>query len=223
MSASPETLDLLGRVAELRAAGVRWADAAAQLATDVQALRRLAAEHPRDYERLCRRARNELLRETLDAALASLREQMRAPETMVRLTAATTVIRYAMARMRHGEKAAAARLLRDTQPDGRRRLTAGFDSGRAPDVRESAEVQQPKEVAPAKTMTPQAPSRPQPATVAKAIPPASAHAAPPPDALARKRNQLLVDLAVGRGAPATVARGDALDAEIDRLASRRFG
>ena len=70
MTTSLESLRLLERAAELRAAGNRWTDTATQLAVGVEELRQLASEHTRDYERLVRRARTAVLHETLAAALA---------------------------------------------------------------------------------------------------------------------------------------------------------
>ena len=99
---SPESLALLGRAAELRASGVPWADAATKLAVGHDELRKLASEHSRDYDRLMRRARNDVLRETLDAALAALRTHVTSPEPKMSMRAATTIVRYELARMRHG-------------------------------------------------------------------------------------------------------------------------
>src|SRR5689334_468248 len=112
MTTSPESLALLGRAAQLRAEGVHWPDAAEQLALGHDQLRRLVADHHRDYERLVRRARADVLREATDEALAVLRAQLNSPERRVSLTTATTIVRYDLAVMRHGAREARDRLER---------------------------------------------------------------------------------------------------------------
>src|SRR5262245_33786837 len=120
-TASPTSLALLSRAAELRAAGTPWSDAATQLAVDLAELRKLTAEHARDYERLARRARAEFRREIFLEALAAMRTQLKAPDDRVRFLAATTLLRFEMAWMRHGAKSAAGELERGSRRSKQKR------------------------------------------------------------------------------------------------------
>ena len=174
MSTTPETLSLLGRAAELRAAGNPWTETATQLAVDLGQLRQLTSTHTRDYERLSRRARNELQRESLDAALAALRQQLKSPDERVKFLAASTIIRYELARMRHGEKE--SRAILERRQARRRRERFGFDPEmlRAPNVQETTEVPKQQEVIPAKNVAQTTPPTPPP------TPPAPTSPAPKP-------------------------------------------
>ena len=178
---SPESLDLLGRAAELRATGVPWADAATKLALDHDELRRVVSEHPRDYERLMRRARTDVLRETLDGALTALRTLVKSPDQSVCSRAATTIVRYELARMRHGTKQAGSRFERDARRASRRdKVTDGAEKVRNENVSESAKVPNHQEVNAAKNVAqPTAPASasavaPKPAPVPPATAPAAA-------------------------------------------------
>ena len=222
-STSPESLALLGRAAELRAAGTPWADAATQLAVGVDELRRLAAGHARDYDRLARRARAELLRETLDAALAALRARLNSPDPGVSLLAATTIVRYDLARMRHGLKDAGTRLERDSRRSPRK-LTIGAHNARAGSVPESPEVPARQEVVAAKNVTQSGP--PAGASAGPSRPAATPPAAPPPvaagnpaplDDAARRRLRLIDNFALGRTAHAAPAQDKRQTLEVDRL------
>jgi hypothetical protein len=97
----PETLALLGRAAELRAAGTPWPDAALQLKVAPDDLRALVAAHRRDFDRLVRRAGRDLEDETRGATLAKLRELLKSPNEGVVMFAAGIFIRYELAKMRH--------------------------------------------------------------------------------------------------------------------------
>jgi hypothetical protein len=217
MTTSPESLALLGRAAELRASGVPWSDAATKLALDHDELRALVSDHSRDYDRLMRRARNDVLRETLDAALAALRTHVASPEPKMSMRAATTIVRYELARMRHGGKEAGSRLERDTR---RTKPTAEAREMRNQNVPESTEVPKEQEVNAAKNVaqstapgsaSPVAP-KPTPATPVPPAPPAPAVPAPtapaarnqqaPLDDAARRRQRLVDDCALGRTPPA---------------------
>src|SRR5436190_8675804 len=142
-TASPAPLALLTRAAELRAAGTPWPDAAAQLKVGHAELRRLPAEHARDYERLARRARTDFIRETLHEALAALRDQLKSSDDRIRFMAATTIVRYELARMRHGAKSAGAGLERDARRS-RRPSTIGAENAPAEHVPESPKAPHPK-------------------------------------------------------------------------------
>jgi hypothetical protein len=166
MTTSPESLALLGRAAELRAASTPWSDAAAQLAIGTEELRRLASENARDYDRLMRRARAEVLRESLDAALTTLRGLLKSSETGIGMKAATTIVRYDLARMRHGEKEAGARLERDARRSHRcghepETPSTEAKNPRAQNMPESPKVPTQQEVNPAKKEAqPHAPEAP---------------------------------------------------------------
>jgi hypothetical protein len=167
MSVTAESPDLLLRVAELRAAGASWADTAVKLAVGHDELRRRVADHHRDYERLTRRARTELLRETLDAALTALRTQIHSADPRLSYMAACTVVRYELARMRHGTQQARERLDRDLSPHGRNRRTTNAENSRAQNMSESTEVQtQQKVAAPKNVAQPTASPTPRPAPAA---------------------------------------------------------
>jgi hypothetical protein len=213
---SPESL---GRAAELRASGVPWPDAAAQLALGHDELRRLVSEHARDYERLVRRARTEVLRETLDAALAALRGLVTSPEPGVGLKAATTIVRYDLARMRYDLKEAGERLARK-----RRKITAEAENVRAQNVSESSKGPDQQEVNAAKnvaqTRAPDAPATPPvpPAPVRSTTPSAEKSKTPDADAIRRKR--LFLAAVLGHTAPRTpLTKGVPQTLEVDRLIS----
>ena len=91
---------ILVSVAELRAAGTRWPEVATQLNIELDVLRRTVREKQREYDQLVRRARKELQQEAADAMLATLRGLLDSPDPKVKLTAATSLMRYEMARMR---------------------------------------------------------------------------------------------------------------------------
>jgi hypothetical protein len=207
MSASPESLTLLERAANLRALGNSWDETAQQLAVDQAELQQLASEHNRDYERLSRRARNELHRQAVGTALVTLIRLMRSTEPGVGILAATTFVRYDAALMRHCGKEAALRLERDMRQldiDEARTATREMHEPHARNVRESTEVKNQQGVASAKN-------------VAKSPPSASAPAPKPTDADARRRRQLLGD-AVLSGAPRTpLPRGNRQELEAERL------
>jgi hypothetical protein len=232
---SPESLALLGRAAELRATGVPWSDAATQLTVGQDELRKLASEHARDYDRLMRRARNDVLRETLDAALTALRGHLASPDRGASMRAATTIVRYELARMCHGGKEAGSRLERDAR---RTKPTAEAREVRNQNVPESTKVPNQQEVNAAKNGThstasgsasPVAP-KPTPSSPAPVAPPASTPAAPPAptaaavagknqaplDDVARRRQRLVDDFALGR-VPAVL--GDLPTLEGGRLLS----
>jgi len=114
----PERLGLLGRAAELRAAGTPWPDVATKLATGPDDLRRLATEHARAFGRLARRAKREFRREVMAAAVARLRELLKSQQEGVALAAAATLVRYELAQMRDRRQSRADRKARHK---GRRR------------------------------------------------------------------------------------------------------
>ena len=226
MSASPESLALLERAAELRAAGTHWADAAKQLAVAHDELRRLAAENARDYERLSRRARADLHRQAVGAVVTTLINLMRSADPGVSLLAATTFVRYDSALLRHRGKAAGVQRERDAA----RRLTLGAENVRAQDVQESAKVQNRQGVAAANNGTQSgAPTAPPPCpkatpagpkpTATVQVAPTSAKTPPPSDESAR-RARLVERYALGRGAPPPLVPDDRLNLEIQRLAGR---
>ena len=93
MSVSPEPLALLERAAELRARGRSWNETATKLSVTHDELRRLVAEQNRDYERLARRARADLLTETRGLALSTLCDLMQSPEERVRVAASSVSCR----------------------------------------------------------------------------------------------------------------------------------
>lgn len=97
---------LLVSVAELRAAGTRWPEVATRMNLDLDELRRSVRENQREYDQLVRRARKELQQEAADAMLATLRGLLDSPDPKVTLTAATSLMRYEMARMREHSKRA---------------------------------------------------------------------------------------------------------------------
>jgi hypothetical protein len=227
-----ESLALLGRAAELRASGTHWADAAAQLSLGHDELRRLVSDHSRDYERLVRRARTDVLRETLDEALAALRTHLTSRDERVSMVAATTLVRYDLARTRLGAQEARTRLER------RARKLREQNASESTEVTKRQKVDAPKNVAqtaaprPAAS-APTAPHAPAPAktpaapATATATPPtpATASAAPPPaakaplDELARRRLRRLNEFALGRTPPAPLVRGSRQTLEVERLIS----
>jgi hypothetical protein len=220
---SPESLNLLERAAELRAAGIPWAETATRLAVDAQELRKLASEHVRDYERLMRRARNEVLRESLDAAVAALRTHLASPEPRVSMSAATTLIRYELARLRYGPQEAGAKLERHSRRLSRREaMTETAREARNRNVQETAKVPNRQDVNAAKNVTQSDVLKTQPASATPpAAPPAQAatgvtekNKASVADEIRRRR---LVDVfARGQTAP-LVARDDRLSQEVERL------
>jgi hypothetical protein len=217
MSASPESLAILKRAADLRALGRSWDEAANQLAVGLDELQRLASEHHRDYERLSRRARNELHRQAVSTALVTLIKLMSSPEPGVGILAATTFVRYDTALMRHRGKEAATRLervARELERDGERTITVNAREPRAQNVQESSEVLNRQKVDAAKNAAQSnAPaSAPKPAT---AKPPTRASA--PPDATARRKQRLLEDAVLGRTARTPLPRGDREALEAERL------
>jgi hypothetical protein len=226
---SPESLALLGRAAQLRASGVPWPDAAAQLSLGHDELRRLVSDHSRDYERLVRRARTGVLRETLDEALAALRTHLASREERVSMVAATTLVRYDLARTRLGAQEARTRLERRAR---KLREQNASESSEVPNrqkvdaTKNVAQTAAPKPAAgapaappgpaPAKTPAGPATATPTPPVTAPAAPPA---AKAPLDELARRRLRRLNDFALGRAAPAPLARGSRQTLEVERLIS----
>jgi hypothetical protein len=99
----PESLALLGRAAELRARGTPWDDTATKLAVSVDDLRRLSCEHARAFARLSRRAEREFHDDAMNATVAKLLDLLNHEQVGIVLTAAATLIRYDLARMRHEE------------------------------------------------------------------------------------------------------------------------
>src|SRR5262245_29347510 len=102
MSASPESLALLGRAAELRATGTPWTIAATQLSVGHDELRRIVDEHAGDYERLARRARAEFRLEAVHEAVAALRSLLGSADHAERRLASASILRFEMTRLRHG-------------------------------------------------------------------------------------------------------------------------
>jgi hypothetical protein len=233
MSTSSESLVLLSRAAELRASGTRWPDAATQLSVGHDELRKLVAEHNRDYERLARRARADLLRETLDEAVAALRVMLKSPDARLGFLAATTLVRFELARMRHGMQAARERLERDTSARGRRRLTAEaktldeLDTSESTEVKTSQHLAAPKNVAQSTTQaTPSAAARVTPAApMASVTPPApvepaaqvATHATITPHERERRKRLLLHHFVTGAAEP-PLWKDDRLDEEVSRIA-----
>jgi hypothetical protein len=237
MSASPEPLALLERAAELRATGMPWDQTAAQLSLGRDELRRLTAEHRRDYDRLLRRERAELLRETLDAALTALRTQIHSSDSRLSYLASCTFVRYRLACLRHSPEEARNRLQRDTSPRAQKRMTADLARGPAPNTSESTKVQTQQDVIASKNVaqsTPQpAPSpAPQstpgvtvtpPAAAPSAVKPAStasANSPISPEERERRRRLLLNNFAQGRDSATPPGKDTRLDREIQRLADR---
>jgi hypothetical protein len=176
---SPTTLALLGRAAHLRASGRSWADAAAQLAVGQDELRRLAYEHSRDYDRLSRRARNEVLRESMDEAVGTLRRLLGSEDPDVGRMAAVTLVRYTMARMRQDLNAGGER------PPKPRKITVEAENVRAENSSELAKVTKRQDVDAAKKVAqphPQPPATRVPSPPAVAQPPATAPAPATPAA-----------------------------------------
>lgn len=101
----PQTLALLGRAAELRANGSSWSVVAAELKIADDELRSLRSANAREYHHLARRAEREFERETARACLARLRELLKSQDERIAMTAAGTIIRYELARMRHDVRA----------------------------------------------------------------------------------------------------------------------
>jgi hypothetical protein len=202
---SPESLALLGRAAELRASGVPWPDAATQLTLGHDELRRLVSDHSRDYERLVRRARTGVLRETLDEALAALRTHLSSRDERVSMSVATTLVRYDLARTRLGAQEARTRLER------RARKLREQNASESTEVTKQQKVDAPKNVAqtaapkpaagaPAKTAPAPAKTPPAPATPPPAAP--AEKTTTPIDDATRRRQRLVDDFALGRTPPA---------------------
>jgi hypothetical protein len=97
----PEKLALLGRAAELRAEGSPWAAVSTELKVADEELRTLRVANSREYDRLAIRAEREFERETARACLARLRELLKSQDERIAMTAAGTIIRYELARMRN--------------------------------------------------------------------------------------------------------------------------
>ena len=206
---------------------------AAQLAVDAQELRKLASEHARDYERLTRRARNEVLRESLDAALATLRSKLTSPELRVSMVAATTIVRYDLARMRYGQKDAGAKLDRESRRSSRRESMADkAHEVRNENVRESTKVTNPQDVNAAKKSaqsTPKAPANAAPSPPAPTPQTATPQPAPPVTPVAQpgkpsvadaiRRERLLEKFARGQTPPAPITKGVPQTLGVDRLIS----
>jgi hypothetical protein len=221
---SPESLALLGRAAQLRAEGVPRPDAATRLDLRHDHLRRLVAEHRRDYERLVRRARARVLREAADEAVATLRKQLHSEVPGVGPRVATTIVRYDLAKTRYDLLAAAARLRRGPRRADRRGEPAeDARGGRARDASGSTKVPNRQEVNAAKNVArPTAPPSepaptPKPAPVTPATAPAVRNRQLPLDDAARRGQRLVDDVALGRVPPAPLARGDRQTLEVDRL------
>lgn len=194
MTTSSEPLALLSRAADLRAHGTPWNDTARQLAVEADPLHRLVAEHRRDYDRLARRARTEAARETFDAALAALRGLLKSEDPRVSLLAATTIVRYEMARMRRGERTARERLERDAQRVHRAdRALPPLE----PNVSESANVPKLQDVAAAKNGAQMVAPRPPASKPAVVL-----------DEAARRRERLLTAAVMNPFAPSATARHD---------------
>jgi hypothetical protein len=226
MTTSPETLALLGRAAKIRAEGKSWADAAAQLAVGADELRRLAADHSRDYDRLARRARTEALREGMDEAVATLRRLLLSEDPDVSRMSALTLVRYTLARMRKGLDVGGDALARKP-----RKITVQAENVRAENVSESAEVAKRQTVDAAKKVAqPQQPATrvpPPPAPATPPAPPAPARPATPPPAAAQpseaeklRRKRLLDAAVLGHPGPRTpITKGGSQTLEADRLMS----
>ena len=202
---SPESLALLERAAELRATGTPWPDTAKKLAVGVEALRTLAAEFQPDYDRLARRARDEVFRDTFREALTTLRNLLATEDTRTKFLAATTIVRCEMTRMRLSTKEAGDRVEYDTHPLNRNdHPSVEVKTPRARNTSESPKVQNQQEVNAAKKVAqPTAPPvTPKPATPAPAAPVAAKQPAPQDDAAARRKRLLVDKFALGHLAPA---------------------
>jgi hypothetical protein len=79
----PEQLDLLERIAEVRATGASWEHTAKELATTVDELRALTKAHRQLFRRLSARADREVMREGMREAVFYLRKHMRNVEDPV--------------------------------------------------------------------------------------------------------------------------------------------
>src|SRR5262245_58690184 len=101
----PDTPALLGHAAELRARGTPWDGVATQLMIRTDELRRLVRDHARTYDRLADQARREFAHETLHAALARLHGLLQRQNERVALSAASTLVRYDLAQLRHRQQA----------------------------------------------------------------------------------------------------------------------
>lgn len=195
MSIPSETRSLLTRAADLRVAGANWPDAAKQLAVGEAELRTLATDYQRDYDKLARRARTEAARETFDAALTALRGLLKSEDARVSLLAATTIVRYEMARLRRNDRAARGaakqsfRNVHAFEPDLTPQQLGVRD--REPNVSELAEVNNCSGVAAAKNVARTEPTRPVEHTV---------------DQWTRKRSQLLTAPVIDQFLPAPTVR-----------------
>jgi hypothetical protein len=222
---SPESLDLLERTAVIRALGKTWSETAARLSVCEAELRRLASEHQRHYDRLCRKARNENLREAMDLALATLRKLLDSDDPDISRSAAATLTKYTLARMRQGLDVGGEPIRKP------RKLTVRAENVRAENTSESTEVPNGTIVAVRKNVaqssTTPTPSSPvpgaAPATTTRQTTTASSRPAAtgtgngpiPPDERARRRRLLLNDFAHRRSAPP--AKHDRVDQEVARI------
>jgi hypothetical protein len=240
---SPETLALLGTAARLRALGLSWADAAAQVSVGGDELRALVYEHRREYDRLSRQARDEVLRESMDEALTTLRRLLHSEDPDVSRMSALTLVRYTMARMRQDLNAGGER------PAKPRKITVHAENVRAESMSELAKVPKPPVVDATKNVAqPQPPAVPKPApatppaarvsTPAPATPPApptnaqppapapaaapARPATPPPpaaklsDAELRRRKRILDAAVLGQPLP-RLSKDAPVPSEVDRL------
>ena len=220
---SPESLDLLERAAFIRSQGQTWTQTAARLSVGEAELRRLTSEHQRHYDRLCRKARDENLRETMDLALATLRKLLDSDDPVISRSAATTLTKYTLARMRLGLDVGGEPIRKP------RKLTVQAENVRAENTSESTQVPNgtmvavPKNVAQSSASNTTNPASPTSARVTpptatvpgKPGSPVAATGPIPPDERERRRRLLLNDFVHGRGAP--LAKDDRLDLEIGRL------
>jgi hypothetical protein len=206
-AASPESLTLLSRAAELRATGKTWPAAAAELGWEHEELRKVVAEHGRLYERLASRARAEFRLDASSEAVAALRTLARSSDPDQCRHAATAILRFEAARLRSGAADAGEQLDRLTRPRRRPRPPADeAHPGRAANTSESPEVPVPQDVNGAQKV---AHSGAPPAPPAAPRPPAPpAPNAPPPSEAERRRQRLLMRAAVRPPVTGPLQRGE---------------
>jgi hypothetical protein len=103
-------VELFPRLARLRAAGLSWDDAATRLNVAVDELCRVVDEKHREYEKLARRARGERHVEAVSIMVNTLIRLMNSTDPKISTTATTTMSRYELACMRHGDEEGSSRL-----------------------------------------------------------------------------------------------------------------
>jgi hypothetical protein len=242
---SPQTLGLLRRAAELRAAANSWDATATKLALTRAELDKLVADHTRDYERFARRARAEVIREAFHEALTALRDHLKSADGRDRFLSSTSIIRYVMLQMRNESRAADRDLARG-RPARRKKdrtLTVHAENVRAGNTSELPKVPVPNGVTGAqKTATPPAaPAAPKPVpTPAPVTPPAAptpprapaqpaapapatANGAAPLSDAERRKQRLIMQQAVRPGTTAPVVRNGGQANDPDDLLRNWLG